>query len=97
MTAAAKSPLPQYLAPAIRHLLLCPKANSQGTEEGGKQPDCHHKGEGAALVSGKLEVLDRQGGDATTDHSLVLSFACVLVSVCNLSVCNYKPNLNFAV
>lgn len=60
VTTAAKSPSPQYLAPAIRHLLLCPKANSQGTEEGGKQPDCmgHHKGEGAALIPGKLEVLE---------------------------------------
>lgn len=97
VTAAAKSPSPQYLAPAIRHSLLCPKANSQGTEEGGKQPDCHHKGEGAALVPGKLEVLDGQGGNGATDHRLVLLFARVLVSICNLSSCNYKPNINFAV
>lgn len=95
----AKSPSPQYLALTIRHLLLCPKANSQGTGEGGKQPDCmgHHNGEGAALVPRKLEVLARQGGNAATDHRLVLLFARVLTSICNLSACNHKPNVNFSV
>lgn len=61
VTKSAKSLSPSYLALTISHLLLHPKANSQGTE-GGRQPDCmgYHKGQGAPLVTRNLDVLERQ-------------------------------------
>lgn len=102
VTKSAKSLSPRYLAPALRHPLLRPKANSRGTG-GGTQPAHvgHHEGQGAALLARKLGVLDRRWVMARRGpcHRPQAGFAfCVCLS-CNLQSlsCNYKPNVSVTI